>query len=452
MWPLKTMLYFGVFWAGFVAALVNPIWGLVNYMVVYQTDPTERWWGMPIMETGMRLSLLAALSSLTGMLIARAKLPRFRPTVSAWEMGAVALFLIAALNVLIGIGYTATSRAEFEKFWKVLLFTLVLGRVASSRTNLHMIIWTLVSGSLFLGYDAFTAPASSFILGRLENIGGPDFSTTSGAAAHLSAMLPIVGAAFLIARNWKWRLVALIAGGLTVNAIIMCRTRSAFVGLVFGALTAFLVAPKVKRFRIHALLVAAACVAFTMTDDQFWVRMGTLTDQKALDTDLATVSRREIWAASLDIFKDHPLGIGVGNFVHLIGEYAPQHNKRSTHNSLVVCFVELGAQGGIVFLLMVAGSLRLIHRAYKLAWACRAPTETQMLAYGLLISLVTYFVTALGTQRFYCESFWWVLILPLCLYRVVSQEIEVSAEAPHRLMGRREAEECGLELELQHER
>jgi hypothetical protein len=451
MWPLKTMLYFGLFWAGCVAALFNPIWGVINYMFVYQLDPTDRWWGMPITAIGIRLSLLAALSSLLGMLLARGKLPRFRPAISWWELCLFGLFIIATMNIVIGVGFTSTSQVEFEKFWKLLLFTLVLGRVASSRANLHLVIWTLVVGSLYLGYDAFTAPMSSFVLGRLENIGGPDFSTTSGAAAHLTAMLPIIGAAFLIARDWKWKLLAAVSGGLTVNAIIMCRTRSAFVGLVVGALTAFLVAPRARRFRIHALLIAGACIAFSLTDDQFWVRMETMTDQQALETDLATVSRREIWVAAMDIFEDHPLGIGVGNFVQMIGQYAPRHNKRSSHNSLVVCFVELGAHGGILYLLMVAGSLRFIHRSYKLAWASKAPLETQMLAYGLLISLLTYFVTALGTQRFYCESFWWVLIFPLCLYRVTSQEAEVCAEAPLRVMETAAADEPAQALGLQHE-
>ena len=37
---------------------------------------------------------------------------------------------------------------------------------------------------------------------------------------------------------------------------------------------------------------------------------------------------------------------------------------------------------------------------------------------------MTYFVTSLGTQRFYCESYWWVLVLPLALYRIVRVEAE----------------------------
>ena len=50
--------------------------------------------------------------------------------------------------------------------------------------------------------------------------------------------------------------------------------------------------------RADALLLAAGCLGFALTDDHFWSRMGTLTDQRALDTDLAALSRREIWVAA----------------------------------------------------------------------------------------------------------------------------------------------------------
>src|SRR3990172_3919076 len=301
MWPLKSILYFVVFWAACIMALANPIWGVMNYMVVYQTDPTDTWWGQPLADMGMRFSLLAAASTLLGLVLGRKHVPDVRPAFSMWEWGIVVLFAIAVLNTGIGIGYGPTARTEFDKFWKVLLFTLILVRLASVRKNLYMVMWALVIGCLYLGYDAYTAAPSAFILGRLDTIGGPDFSTSSGTAAHLSAMLPIIGAAFLTAKYWKWRVVAIISGALTVNAIIMCRTRSAFIGLVIGILAAFLVAPRAKRFRIQVLLISGCALTFALTDDQFWTRMGTLSDRGLLENARATVSRREIWWASLRI-------------------------------------------------------------------------------------------------------------------------------------------------------
>ena len=435
MWPLKTILYFGAFWVACAMSLLNPIWGLINYMIVYQTDPTATWWGLPLVDLGMRFSLLAAGFTMLGMIVARRRMPKIRSAFGWWELGVCAIFVIAAINTLTGLEYGPSARWNFEKLWKLLLFALILGRLAASRENLKLVLWTLVIGSLHIGYDAYTAPVGAFVLGRLENVGGPDFSTTSGAAAHLSAMLPLIGAVFLTTKHWRWKLVAGLSGALTVNAIIMCRTRSAFIGLVVGALIALLAAPRARRYRIHIFLIAGALTAFSLTDDHFWKRMGTLIDSQVMATDLATVSRQEIWVASLHILADYPLGIGVGNFPRVIGDYDERHYKRSTHNSVVVCFVELGIQGGVVFLSLFFGSLFLIYRCTRLAPGTRDPLETQILAYGMLISLVTYFVTALGTQRFYCESFWWVMILPLSLYRLTVAERAALVEVPEPVAG-----------------
>lgn len=423
-------MFFGLFWVACAMALVNPIWGVVTYMLVYQIHPPDTWWGMPLTALGLRFSMLAAVFTLLGMFTGRKHVPEVRPAFTAWEWGVLALVVIAAMNLAIGVGSGPRTLQMFEKLWKVLLFVLILGRLATTRHNLRLVVWALVVGSLYVGYDAFTAPSSSFWLGRLEQIGGPDFSTTSGAAAYMAAMLPIVGTAFLIARRWRWRLLACVSGVLLINAIILCRTRSAFVGLLFGALSAVMVTPRVRRYRIYLLLIIGAAGAFSLTDDYFLDRMGTLTDKQALAEDPAAVTRTEIWWISLRILSDHPLGIGTGNFTKVVGLYSPEHYKRATHNTLITCFVELGIQGGIVFVLMIMGSVRMLYRSARMAHLSDDPVETRMLAFGFFVSLVTYFVTALGTRRFYCESFWWILVLPLCLHRVVNREAVAEVEVP----------------------
>ena len=430
MWPLKTILYFVLFWGACLMSLVNPIWGVANYMVAYQTHPKGTWWGMPLTAIGMRLSMLAAAFTIIGLITGRKNVPKVRPALSLIEAGIVLLVVIGAINLLIGYGYSLRPANTFEKLWKMLLFALIFVRLATTRGNLKVVLWTLVAGSLYLGYDAFTAPASAFYLGRLELIGGPDFSTTSGLAGHLAAMLPIIGVMFLTARKWKWRAFALAAGALSLNAIIMCRTRSAFVGLVCGALAAVVMAPRARRYRIHCFLVFGGICAMALTDTHFWDRMGTLADRQALATDGAAVSRSDIWKASLRIIADYPHGIGPGNFSRVIGSYDPRYHYRAAHNTLLVCFTEYGIHGGIILLLIIAGSLRLLHKCTRLAPQSDQPLETTLLAYGFLVAFVTYLTTGLGTGRFYCESFWWVLLLPLCLYRVVMREATAVAEEP----------------------
>lgn len=456
MWPLKTILYFLLFWAGCVMALVNPIWGVVNYMVVYQINPTNTWWGLPLVGLGIRFSMLAAVSTMLGLFFSHKRVPKNNPNFLLWEVGVLALVAAAAVNQLwtcplIGYGYYAGSAYAFEKLWKMLLFVLILARLATTRKNLRLVLWTLVGGSLYLGYDAYTAPASSFWLGRLERIGGPDFATTSGTAAHLAAMLPLIGAAFLTARKWQWRAFAAVSGAFTFNAIILCRTRSAFVGLVAGALVAVLMTPRGRRFRIHFLLTIGAVIGFSLTDQNFWNRMETLTDREVLAEDAAAVSRSKIWSASLRILADFPQGIGTGNFPRVIGQYEPRYYFRSTHNTLIVCFTELGVHGGMIFLFLVASSLRFLYLSARLADDTDNPVETRVLVYGFLVALVTYFVTGLGTERFYCESFWWVLVLPLCLYRVVSREATANVEVPRLARTSHFEEEYAIAAQFQYE-
>jgi len=410
-------------------SLINPIWGVVNYLLIYQMNPVGTWWGKPISQFGVRYSLFAILFTMVGMVVSRKFVPKLQKWPSWWEVGAVLLVLIALANTVIGVDYNYRSRNAIDILWKLMVFVFVLARLVTTRNNLRLTIWSIVLGSLYLGYDAYTAPASSFAFGRLEQIGGADFATTSGFASHLSGMLPLVGVAFLTARTWRWRLVAAASGAFSVNAIIMCRTRSAFIGLMVGALAAFLLAPRVRRYRIHGVLIGGALIAFALTDAPFWERMSTLSSRKALSEDRAAETRINIWKTSLRVLSDYPLGIGLGNFPSVIGRYDYTLHKRATHNTVVVAFVELGIQGGTVFLLLVGGSMLFAFRSLRLADQSAQPVETKLIAYGMLVSCVTYFVTGLGTERFLAESFWWTLVLPLCLYRVVTGEIAAGAEA-----------------------
>lgn len=423
MWPLKTILYFALFWVACLMALFNPIWGVLNYLLAYQTHPVGTWWGIPLADMGMRFSFYAIIFTIAGLVIGRKHVPKLVSSISLWEVGLMLMVLLAAITLFTGYGYNKNSSYAFEKLWKMFVFVFILGRIATTRKNLWMVLWCLVIGSLYVGYDAYTASPSAFFQGRLELIGGSDFATTSGTGAHLAAMLPLIGVAFVIANKWRWRLLALLSGALSINAIVLCRTRSAFIGMFCGAVIALIAAPRPKRFRLRVLLVAGAVMAFALTDNYFWTRMSTLTDSDVLAADMAAVSRQEIWGLSMQLVADHPLGVGPGNFPNVIGHYDPKYYSRSSHNTLIVCVSELGIQGGILFLAMVVGSYWYLWQSYRLADRTHFPVETKLIAYGMLISLVTYTVAGMGTERFYCESFWWVLVLPLCLYRTTAREV-----------------------------
>ena len=431
MWAYKTILCVILFFGGGVFSLVNPIVGVVLYIMVYQITPNDRWWGLPLADMGIRFSLLAVLFTLLGLVISPQKVPHAKPLFTLWEWGLILLLGIAALTTYtIGVGQHDGSIRTFDKFWKMILFVLVLNRLASTRKNIRIVLWSLVIGSLYLGYDAYTAPEWAFWSGRLNTVGGSDFKTTSGLAAHLTAMLPLIGMLFLITRAWHWRALILLSGALSVNGVILCRTRSAFVGLVFGVAVALLSLPRGMRFKLQVCIIVGALAAVSLTDGHFWDRMATMRTSESRSQDVATQQRIQVWRSSWRIFTDHPYGIGLNNFTQIIQQYDYRNKGRSPHNTFILCFVELGLQGGIVYVLMTVAALAKLRRCSKLAHLTRAPLETRLMVYGSLVSFVTYYVASLGTERLYCESFWWVFAMPQWLERMVQHEIEARTVVP----------------------
>ena len=158
--------------------------------------------------------------------------------------------------------------------------------------------------------------------------------------------------------------------------------------------------------------------------------MATLTDRGELVKDYAVEARLGILKASVHILADHPTGVGLGNFTKAIGPYDPEFYNRTSHNTFVTCFVELGVFGGLLFLSIIGGSVLLLLRTSRIVNLTDDPARTRYIVYGLMISLVTYVVTGVGTERFSSESYWWVLALPLCANRMAAGEAYKTADVP----------------------
>jgi hypothetical protein len=87
-------------------------------------------------------------------------------------------------------------------------------------------------------------------------------------------------------------------------------------------------------------------------------------------------------------------------------------------------------QGTAVFLLLIGLSFYYLFRCYRLALFSEEPLESRLMTYGCLVSLVTYLVAAIFTDRLYTESYWWVIALPVCLHRTLIREASATTLVP----------------------
>ncbi len=427
MLPLRSVAFLMSFFGMSTLSLMVPIMGAAHYIMIYLVFPEHAWWHRSIEQLGIRYSMTAASCMMLGMLVNLPRLPSLRPMLNLTDVSMIGLTIVVLLSELTGLTPSPLGIYLTEKFVKMMIFVFCLTRLTATRKNYTIIMWALVLGSLYIGYDAWTAPRGSFeTSGRLEHVGGPDFRHSSGLAAHMAAMLPLLAAVFMTCKSWMARLVVGTAGALTVNTIVLCRTRSAFIGLFVGGIVAILLAPKRHRMKTVATLVIALSCAYTLTDSHYWDRMMTLNSPNIVSTDQSATIRIEIWKSAFEIIREHPLGVGIGNFEPTIARVNPTLGSRAAHNSFILCWAELGIQGLVLFLIIVIGAMVQSWQCKRWAMKTSDPKWVQYMSYGLILSLTVSITTQMFTERLYTEAFWWILAFPGCLKRVILGEMAMA--------------------------
>jgi putative inorganic carbon (hco3(-)) transporter len=419
----KGLLFFGLFWVFTLGALFLPYLGVYGYIADYCIGPAGQWWEAPFSGLGIRYSFTLALATAVSMVIHWKKLEFGEPFLSSQEK--LLLFFLALVWLSTLLSEETTGRYTFVdhpslKFSKVVFFALMMTHVITNMKKMDGLLWIFVISSLILGLQAWDTPRSDFHHGRLEGIGGADFSESNFLAAFMAAMLPIIGVQLLRAKWWG-KAICVIAAAFTANTIVLCRSRGAFVGVAAGVVAASVLAPKRHRKKIAVALVLGIAGGVYVADPQFLERITTITtSQEEMDT--SAMSRIRLWKAGAEMLSDHPFGIGIGNWYQTIGSYIPEYAGKDSHSTYVKCAVELGIQGIIFYFIIILSAVIQLFRMRKTAENLHEPFRDDMtqFSYGLIISLVIILVCGLTITMIYTEVIWLIIILPVCLVRIMN--------------------------------
>ncbi|MBE3098099.1 MAG: O-antigen ligase family protein [Planctomycetes bacterium] len=423
--PLKTILFLLGFVGAAGGALFIPIMGVLGYVALYNLGAERQWWFAPIRGLGLdlRCSLTLAVATGIGMVLHWRSLRYGKPFLHSQEKLLLVFLGLIWLSTFVGEptegAYTLVDHPSV-KMTKVVIFALMLTHIVTTVRRLDLLLWVLTAGSLVLGLQAYWTPYSEFTRGRIETVGGPDFTEANFLAAYLAAMLPVIGIQFL-RTGWPGRLLCLFAGVFTTNAIILTRSRSSLVGVLAGMLLAVILAPKQYRKVVIAGLIVAVAGGLYLMDPGFQERATTIT-ASADERDASAASRLVLADAALNMLKDHPLGIGAGNFFQTIGRYNPSLELKDVHNTFLRCATELGVHGLLVFVALIANAAWSLRRTMKAAAGLPDDRrrDATLAAYGLFISVVTYLGCCFTITLIYVEALWWLLALPVCMERAVA--------------------------------
>ena len=418
----RGLLFISIFTFCVLGALGLPHLGIYGYLADYCLNPADQWWGRPFAQMGIRFSFTLALATMAGIILQRKKL-RFGERLIEKQEWLMLLFLLIVWGLYLlapqTVGRYGSTDHPAIKLAKICIFTLMMTHVITDLNKLKGLFAVLSSAALLLGIKAWNVPYSAFSRGRLEGIGGADFSEANFFAAFMAAMLPLIGIMFLRSRL-PGKINYAICGAFTANAVVLCRSRGAFLGLVMGAIAAFVFVPRNYRKHIVVLCLAGIVGVVYLSDDFFIERiMSISTDQSEMDE--SSSSRIRLWKAGLQMVSSQPLGIGPGNWYQTIGRYIPEYEGKDSHSTYVKCFAELGVIGFAVFLLFVLQSCLNLRYIYLQAHNLPPPEEEEFvqLYFAILVAGVIFMTCALTITMIYTEILWVLLALPVCLKRAL---------------------------------
>lgn len=420
MLSIKTFIYLGFLIPAVLGSIFfNPIIGLYGYLLAYNINPAGHWWGQAI----PRYSFILAAATGIGVVIHYSKL-RFKNILEGQEILLLIFLIIIWMSILLGLGTSSLMEYSVSKMTKIVIILLIASHLITTYKFYEWMIWIFILAGVYLCYQLHSGEGVFQSARYHAGVGGSDFTEGNFLAAHFGFLLPLVGAMFLKGK-WKTRVVCLVSAVLIVNSIVMTRSRAIMLALSLGCVVALFYFPRLKQFRkiiLILLLLGIVGVAY-LTDPGFWSRMGTIQVQEEL-RDTSAQNRIKAWKGAWSMAKDHPMGVGIGNFFDYIGYYDPDLQGKDTHNTYLRCLAELGFHGLFVLILIIYSAFRTLSRICKdTVYLTQEKKEAYLLhAYAVRTSLAVYLVAAMFISSTYIEEFHWLLMFPVFLKRAMENE------------------------------
>jgi O-antigen ligase len=403
--------------------LKDPVWAILGYLTIYLYYNKQVWWGWAIAWYLRRPSLIAVIVLCMACLLHRHRLD--------WKVSRRELefYLFLGLcwfvSIFLGGEMVEASWVNLEKISKLFMFIFLFIRCVKSFEHLRIVYFCFFISAMFLSVQAHWIGV--FRTGRLDNFGGIDFHDANGFAAFLTFGIAIVAFQLLRAR-WLVKFLYIFVLAVMINALILTQSRGVFLGILLAGPIIILQCPRKYRKKVTLFALAGAFLFVSLADPGYWERMHTI---KA-ETRYMSSERSALWKASVKIFEDHPLGIGVGNFQSLVGEYAPEHPERDAHSTYVLCYTEIGIFGIILFLLIIIETLFQTHRIRRIILDTTIEDKIIVLLLPIQTTLIVYLLGYMTTHsNLYTEMLWILLALPLCLENATKKLLALESGADH---------------------
>jgi O-antigen ligase len=368
--------------------------------------------------------VFTALAGLGFFLRGNVRLPEAFRTLRPGRL-LLALAIIAAISVVLSVYPTNSFRFFRRTYFGVFLFAVfTVAAIRSFRDVERIVLVYLVGAVLYSVRVVLTFE----VMGRRERLDNLISYDANDFAMVLVCTIPL--AIYFLrrgARPWQ-RILALGAVILFVVALVQTGSRGGFLG--FLAVLLFLLfrfRAVSKRVRIAAVSVGVATLLLAGSEG-FWSQMQTLlnpTEDYNFSGQSAS-GRMEIWKRGVDYMVQRPTGWGIYNFSSAEGRSELNRLRtaerkgwinESPHNSFVQVGVELGVAGLVVFVWLLAATIRALGRIPR-AGPDGRPRAEAALGQALIGSFIAYGIIGFFLTQGYATMLYGLLGLAIGLLKL----------------------------------
>jgi len=413
-----------------------PICAVYLYILVFYVHPPSRWWGAYLPD--LRWSMLSAVIAVLTLVV---HWRRLQPAPRPWSTSMPGLMLLVFLLWFWVQNLWAldaeTHLSASVQFVKYMIACYLIYRLADTPQKLTDTLLAHVAGCAYLGLLCLERGRD---LGdRLNGVGGPGIDDANSLGMVLATAVVVAFVGLLTQVGWR-RIACVLALPLILNGLILTGSRGAFLGMLAGIFTVYLLRPPKRQWVFVGMGVMAIALGAYLVDDKFVDRMFTMKsavgDPSTMDS--SSESRVVLIEAQLKMFAEYPMGSGHRGTATLSPKYLDEQwltgregeqAERSSHNTFMTLLTEQGIPGVILYAWsLLWGAVVLIH--LRRARVRGAPPELMAPAAACFAGLAVVLVAGNFTDYLLAEvQYWFLCLLAGALWRLNAERSKAPAAA-----------------------
>jgi len=266
------------------------------------------------------------------------------------------LFALTLVQIPFAAAGAVARTIFYDRVLKFAMLTLFVMVLVQSPLSLRAFIAAFLLSLLYITQESTRGALSGSMI--WENQGIPRLHGSVPAYGHPNSLggvsmgaIPYVVYLLPVVRSWFLRIPLLVLGVTATTCVLYTGSRTAYVSFFSFSLAWFLLSRRKRQWLLRAMLIAV--IAFPVIPQHYKERFASIGGQEAEGRSKET--RIQILSDAWQVFLENPLGVGVASFP--VVRQQRFGRMQDTHNLYLEVATNLGGQGVVVFLALVASML-----------------------------------------------------------------------------------------------